>query len=104
SNRFAEQTIKLLYTSVSFTVGESAPLWVIAIGALLAPVILWQTLRKRPEWWPLLSISAGIAYLGAGTWVSFAFIPARMLFVLPFFSMLVARRTWLCIAMVFLSI
>jgi hypothetical protein len=102
-----EQIIRLLYLPVSFTLGESVPLWVMVGGALLAPALvamLWRNLRKPPEWLPLVALAAAIGYVGAGRWVSFAFIPARLLFVLPFYLALLTRRTWICAALVCLWI
>src|SRR5258707_5661463 len=90
-----EQAIRLLYLPVSFTFGETLPPWVMIGGALLAPALIalaWRCVRNPPEWLPLVAVAAAIAYIAAGRWVSFAFVPARLLFVLPFYLMLLARR------------
>jgi hypothetical protein len=101
-HRIFDQTIRLLYLPVSFTFGESIPLWVAVAGAVLAPalvLILYRTLKNPPDWLPLVLLSAVIAYIGAGRWVSFAFVPARLLFVLPFYLMLLSKRAWICAAL-----
>jgi len=97
-----EQAIRLLYLPVSFTLGESVPTWVAIGGVLLAPalaMLLWRSLEQPPDWLPLVSLATLIGYVGAGRWVSFAFVPARLLFALPFYLMLLARRTWICAAL-----
>jgi hypothetical protein len=102
-----EQAIRLLYLPVSFTFGETLPTWVMIGGALLAPALIalaWRCARNPPEWLPLVSLAAAIAYIAAGRWVSFAFVPARLLFVLPFYLMLLARRASITAALVCLSI
>jgi hypothetical protein len=102
-----EQVIRLLYLPVSFTFGETLPSWVMIGGALLAPALIalaWWSARNPPEWLPLVSLAAAIAYIAAGRWVSFAFVPARLLFVLPFYLMLLARRAWITAALACLSI
>ncbi len=41
------------YWFVSFSFGETLPLWVVAGGACLAPLVgwlLWQAVRRLPEW------------------------------------------------------
>jgi uncharacterized membrane protein len=98
-----EQAIRLLYLPLSFTLGESVPPWVAIGGLLLAPALatlLWRSFMKPPDWLPLVSLATAIGYIGAGRWVSFAFVPARLLFALPFYLMLLTRRTWICAALV----
>ncbi len=102
-NWFLDQALRLVYLPLSFTLGESASLWVLIGGALLAPVIgviLWRSFKAPPDWLPLVSLATLIAYLGAGRWISFAFTPARLLFALPFYLALLSRRAWLCAALV----
>jgi hypothetical protein len=102
SNAALDQLIRLIYLPVSFTLGETLPLWVMAGGALLAPplaAVIWRAFRHPPDWLPLVALAAAIGYLGAARWVSFAFIPARLLFALPFYLMAAARRAWICVAL-----
>jgi len=87
----AEVAIKLGYLAISFTLGEAAPDAVLVAGAALLPVwgwMLWQGTRK---WQRLARIAAGlsaIGFVGVARWVSYPFLPARMLFLLPLLLML----------------
>ena len=95
-----ETAVKLAYWFTSFTFGEAFPTWAIALGVVLGPWVLWllrhgimpQRLlhrqSRRPPWLPLVSVVALIGYLGATAWVTFAFVGARLLFVLPFYLLL----------------
>ncbi len=84
----AETTLRLGFLGVSFTVGEAAPGWLALTGAVLAPVAaglaLWAARSESKLWPALLAVTAGVAYLGAARWVAFPFVPARLLFLLPF--------------------
>jgi hypothetical protein len=108
SNPLLEQAIRLVYLGVSFTVGETAPVWVIVCGGAL--VILFAIKRGPVEKGcqrgaALVALLAAIiGFWGAARWVSFAFIPARLLFLLPFFLMLFARRAWMAVALGCLSV
>jgi hypothetical protein len=48
-------------------------------------------LRPAPKWFPLVATTAGIGYLGAAAWVSFPFMGARLLFLLPFYLRCLVR-------------
>jgi hypothetical protein len=110
----ATEGIRLGYCFFAFSFGETPPLWVLAGSLLVAPGIvylLWKGARRPPGWLVLVLPVAIAAYVGAGRWVSFSFVPARLFFVLPFFLLLLvrgverSRRTgWIvCSAMVLLS-
>jgi hypothetical protein len=112
ANPLLEHVIKFAYWFVSFTFGETFPLWVVAAGALTGPVLLlviWRSVSKPPEWLVVVVPVAAIAYYGVGRWVSFAFVPARLLFLLPFYLMLLvagtrlARRTGTAACLVILA-
>ena len=82
------------YWFFSFAFGETPPLWVLAGAVLLTPGILyllWRGAQRPPQWLWLLVPVALAAYLGAGRWVAFPFLPARLLFLLPCFLALVAQ-------------
>jgi hypothetical protein len=87
-NIWAEQVLKLCFWFYSFTFGESVPLWLLPISIMLALPCLWLVVsgaRLRLDWlWPALC-AAAIAFLGATRWVSYPFMGARLLFLLPLF-------------------
>lgn len=88
-----DQGVRLAYWFVSFFYGETPPVWAIAGGLLLAPALLFllvDSFRSRAEWRLLIAPAALLGYLGIGQWASFAFVPARLLWLLPF--------AWLAIA------
>src|SRR5206468_3303482 len=41
---------------------------------------------------------------GVVHWVSFAFVPARLLFLLPFWVLLITRRAWIAVVLAGLSV
>jgi hypothetical protein len=64
------------------------------LGALLIPLaafLAWKGARGTPELAWIGGTLALIGFIGVARWVSYPFVPARLLFVLPFFVMLVAR-------------
>ena len=94
-DNFALETIvKLVYWFTSFTFGESFPAWAIALGVVLGPGVAWllrSGARPAPSWGAVAGVTAVIAYLGATAWVSFPFVGARLLFLLPFYVLWLAR-------------
>ena len=56
----------------------------------LLAVVAWQGARRTPEVAWLAAALGAIGFIGVARWVSYPFVPARMLFVLPFFLLLVA--------------
>ena len=87
-----EQFLKLGFGLVSLTIGES--FW--AVSLFLAPAILLLAVlgARTPEFSrrlaALLAIAACVGYLGVARWVSYPFIPARLLWLLPFLSLAAA--------------
>jgi hypothetical protein len=89
--RAHEHLLRIAYGAVAFTYGETLPMAVISAAALLAPLVAWllfRGARTAPPWLPLVAVAAVCAYFGAVDSVSFAFIPARLAFVYPFFPLL----------------
>ena len=90
-NVVLEQFIKIGFGLVSLTIGESF----LAVSLLLVPVILLLTvigarsseLPRRVVW--LIVAAAVIGYLGVSRWASYPFIPARLLWLLPFLMLAV---------------
>ncbi len=94
-NPVLEQFLKLGFGVVSLTIGESF----LALSFLLVPVIVLLVIlgARKPEFPKpvalMLIAAAAVGYFGVSRWVSYAFIPARLLWLLPFLSMAVALGT-----------
>ena len=90
-HRWLDTGVALAYALVSFSVGESLWSWMslglVPLAAGLA-VLLWRALCSPPPWLALVVPAAAIAFAGASQWVSFAFVAARLLFLLPFYLLL----------------
>jgi len=86
--------VKFAYWAMSFTMGEAVPDAVLVLGILVLPLIavaLWKGARRTSSVaWTAGTLTA-IGFFGVARWVSYPFVPARMLFVLPFFLLLLAR-------------
>jgi hypothetical protein len=91
-NAALEHFIKIGYGLVSFTIGESFLVWSLA----LVPVILLlasagaRTPEFSRQFLVQMAIVATVGYLGVSRWASYPFIPARLLWLLPFLSLSVA--------------
>jgi len=88
ANVAAENLLKLSYVLVAFCYGETPPAWALAAGAALLPVLgwtLWKAWRSAARPPMLFVLVAAAGYFVASSWVSFAFVGARLLFLLPFF-------------------
>jgi uncharacterized membrane protein len=84
-------TLRLAYLFFSFDFGETPPEWVVAAAVVLAPLLgfcLWKAVARPPVWFTFVAVAALVGYFAAIRWVSFAFIPARLIFVYPFFLLL----------------
>lgn len=93
-SRLLEIPVKFAYWAMSFVMGEAVPDPVLVLGACLLPLVAalaWKGARRTPEVAWLAIALAAIGFIGVARWVSYPFIPARLLFVLPFFLLLVAR-------------
>jgi hypothetical protein len=89
-----DQLIRLSWWFVSFSFGESISTPVIVLGALLSPIVLYALFRGaagRPRWLVVAALAALFGYVGVTGWTSFPFTPARMLFLLPFFLLLLVK-------------
>jgi hypothetical protein len=91
-NTVLEQIIKIGFGLVSLTIGESF----FFLSLVLVPVILLLAVSgaRTPEFpvhFPaLVAIAAVVGYIGVSRWSSYPFIPARLLWLLPFVSLSVA--------------
>ena len=84
----------LAFTAVSFSIGESVRPWMIGVLLALTPalaVLLVAGLRPAPPWLAVVAPAALIATVGACRWVSYAFVAPRLLFLLPFYLLVLVR-------------
>jgi hypothetical protein len=91
SHELLEHGVRLAYTFVTATFGESLPVWSYVLAAMVSPVVFWllaRGARQRPEWLWVVIVAAVVGYCGAATGVIFSLIPARLLFLLPFYLLL----------------
>ena len=87
----SEIPVKLAFWAMSFVMGEAVPDVVLVLGCLVLPLAgalaLSGARRDRELLW-IAAPAAVIGFIGVARWVSYPFIPARMLFVFPFFLLL----------------
>jgi hypothetical protein len=82
----AETVLKIGAALASLTIGESFA----ALSLLLVPLLLALVSRGLrahalgPSLRPILAVSAAIGYIGATRWVTWPFVAARLLWLLPF--------------------
>ncbi len=89
-----ETFVNLAYWFTSFTFGEAFPAWAMMLGLLVGPAVIWLLglgWQNRWGWFPLLLTAACVAYAGASAWVTFSFVGARLLFLLPFYLLWILR-------------
>ena len=82
----AEYGLKAAYWGVSFVAGEAVPDVLLVAGLVLTPVcavVLWRSRRALPQLFALTAVLAAAGFLGVARWVSYQFVPARLLFLLP---------------------
>jgi hypothetical protein len=94
NNLFVDQLVRIAYWFVSFSFGETISTVGIVLGAVLIPALafaLYRGMRSRPRWMGLVVAASLIAYIGVSRWTGFPFTPARVLFALPFFLILLAK-------------
>jgi hypothetical protein len=87
-----ELPVKFAYWAMSITAGEAVPDILLLLAAATFVVALWLLLdgvRQYPRTAALAAILSAFGFAGVLRWVSYPFVPARMLFVLPFFLLLV---------------
>ena len=100
-NLLAEQVLKAGYTFVSFSIGESFPALALT-GVLAALALSIQAVRSadRNRLTLLLAVAAALGYVAAVRWVSIVFVPARLLWLLPFVFLAWSRGSRVLLAMV----
>jgi hypothetical protein len=97
-----EQGVKLGYAAVSFAIGESF----LGVSLLLVPVVLvLGALGLKKAAFPVLpvGVAALIGYIGVARLLSYPFMPARLMWLLPFLCLAVAAgiervgRPWVAV-------
>ena len=96
-NSLLESGVKLAYCAFSFFYGEAIPVWMLPVTALLAiPVAwllwtgAWSGARSTRSWILPVAVTALIGFAGVAGWVTYAFGPARLLFLLPLAMLAIA--------------
>jgi hypothetical protein len=98
-NAWTDAAIALAYTAVSATVGETFHPWMLPAVAAVTPAAVLLAVRggrTHNEWLGVVLPAAIVGFAGAVQWVSYAFVASRLLFLLPFYLLLVvsAGRVW----------
>jgi hypothetical protein len=91
----ADQIIRLAYLFVSFSFGETISTASLLLSVALTPVViytLWRALRNRAAWLPVVLVATGVAWIGVSRISQFVFMPSLLMFLLPFFIMLIIRQ------------
>lgn len=97
--RVVDAALALAFAVVSFSVGESLWPWMVVALLALAPVlvaVLLRGVREAPVWLAFVAPAAVVGFIGAYQWVSYAFVAPRLLFLLPFYLLLLVHgaRVW----------
>lgn len=85
-----EHAAKLGFTAFSFAFGETLPGWGLA-AALAAPFVAAAAVSRARSIAPETALAGLAAYFAVSGWVTFPFMPARLLFLLPFLLLVLAR-------------
>jgi hypothetical protein len=94
-NVVSDQIVRLAYLFFSFSFGETFSTVSLLLGVALAPVViyaLWQSVGTRPAWLPIVLVATGVAWIGVSRFEQFVFMPTHLMFVLPFFLILILRH------------
>jgi hypothetical protein len=94
-NIISDQIARLAYLFVSFSFGETLSTASLLLSIALTPVVIYALkggVRTRPAWFLIVLIAAGVAWVGVSRFEQFVFMPAHLLFVLPFFLILMLRQ------------
>jgi hypothetical protein len=91
---FIDQLVRIAFWFVSFSFGETLSALGIVLGVALTPAVafaLYRGIRSRPKWMGLVAAASLVAYVGVSRWRGFPFTPSHLLFVLPFFLILLVK-------------
>jgi len=87
-----EQVLKIGFGLISMTIGECFS-WLALPAVPIALWMAWRGCRIRTlgqPLVPLISQAAAAGYIGAARWVTWPFVAARLLWLLPFLTLAVA--------------
>ena len=91
-NIISDQIVRLAYLFMSFSFGETLSTVSLLLSVALAPIVIYALGRAagaRPVWLPIVLIASGVAWIGVSRFEQFVFMPAHLLFALPFFLILI---------------
>jgi hypothetical protein len=94
-NIISDQIVRLGYLFVSFSFGETFSTVTFLLSVALTPVVayaMWRAVGTWPKWLPIVLIAGGIAWIGGSRFEQFVFIPNHLIFILPFFLILMVRQ------------
>jgi hypothetical protein len=89
-----DHLVRIGYTFLSFTFGETMPWFGLLLAAVLGPPTLWllgHGLSASREWLWIVLPMLPLAYLVAAKHVVLAMTPSRLLFLLPFHLLLLVH-------------
>jgi hypothetical protein len=92
-NQWLEIPLKFGYGVMSFTMGEAVPDVLLVCGivvALVAMRLVTAGGRQYPQTAGFAALVGIAGFIAVVRWVSYPFVPARLLFVLPFLLLLIA--------------
>jgi hypothetical protein len=92
-----DQMVRLAYWFVSFSFGEAFLTIGILLSIILSPFLIdamWRGTKVRPPWLLLVLTATGIGWMGVCYlhFEQFVFMPNQLLWVLPFFLLLIVRK------------
>lgn len=111
-NVISDQMVRLAYWFISFSFGETLSTTGVLLSITLSPFLifaLWRGVKAPPPWLPLVLTATGIGWIGVSQlhYEQFVFMPNQLLFVLPFFLLLIVRQmnraVWLALLVLYAS-
>ena len=94
-NIVTDQIVRFAYSFMSFSFGETVSPVSLLLGIFLAPAVICALSRApgtRLEWLPIVLVTAAIAWMGVSRFEPFVLMPSHLLFLLPFFLILIVRQ------------
>jgi hypothetical protein len=94
-NVISDQIVRLAYLFESFSFGETVLTVTLVLSIALTPIVardLWRAVRTRPAWLAIVLVATAVAWIGVSRFEPFVFMPNHLIFVLPFFLILIVRQ------------